>query len=83
VIPPAIAAAYAEAESHIEISEEVVLAVEALDGQSALPSCGAPLIRLADRLKVNEEMKKTIMLAGYLQDLGRKRAAHVRIVGAA
>src|SRR5271157_2809644 len=77
VIPPAIAAAYAEAESHIEIPEEVVLAVEALDG--AVGHCRVVALlsyALADRLKLNEEMKKTIMLAGYLQDLGKEAVPH-------
>ena len=77
VIPPAIAAAYAEAESHIEIPEEVVLAVEALDG--AIGHCRVVALlsyALADRLKLNEEMKKTILLAGYLQDLGKEAVPH-------
>ena len=77
VIPPAIAAAYADAESHIEIPEKVVLAVEALDG--AVGHCRVVALlsyALADRLKVNEEMKKTIMLAGYLQDLGKQAVEH-------
>jgi HD-GYP domain-containing protein (c-di-GMP phosphodiesterase class II) len=77
VIPPAIAAAYAGAESHIEIPEEVVLAVEALDG--AIGHCRVVALlsyALADRLRVNEEMKKTILLAGYLQDLGKEAVPH-------
>jgi HD-GYP domain-containing protein (c-di-GMP phosphodiesterase class II) len=77
VIPPAIAAIYAGAESHIEIPEEVVLAVEALDG--AVGHCRVVALlsyALADRLKLNEELKKTIMLAGYLQDLGKEAVPH-------
>jgi len=77
VIPPAIAAIYAKAESHIEIPEEVVLAVEALDG--AVGHCRVVALlsyALADRLKLNEEMKKTIMLAGYLQDMGKEAVPH-------
>ena len=31
---------------------------------------------IADRLKLNEELKKTIMLAGYLQDLGKEAVPH-------
>jgi HD-GYP domain-containing protein (c-di-GMP phosphodiesterase class II)/class 3 adenylate cyclase len=77
VIPPAIAAAYADAASHIEIPEEVVLAVEALDG--AIGHCRVVALlsyALADRLKLNEDMKKTIMLAGYLQNLGKEAVPH-------
>lgn len=77
VIPPAIAEAYAEAESHIEIPGDVVLAVEGLDG--AIGHCRVVALlsyALADRLKLNEELKKTIMLAGYLQDLGKEAVPH-------
>jgi HD-GYP domain-containing protein (c-di-GMP phosphodiesterase class II) len=77
VIPPEVAATYAGAESHIEIPGEVVLAVEALDG--SIGHCRVVALlsyALADRLKLNEEMKKTIMLAGYLQDLGKEAVPH-------
>ncbi len=77
VIPPAIAAAYSAAESHIEIPEDVVLAVEALDG--AIGHCRVVALlsyALADRLKLNEELKKTVLLAGYLQDIGKEAVPH-------
>jgi HD-GYP domain-containing protein (c-di-GMP phosphodiesterase class II) len=77
VIPPAIATAYSAAQSHIEIPEEVVLAVEALDG--AIGHCRVVALlsyALADRLKLNEELKKTVLLAGYLQDLGKEAVPH-------
>ena len=77
VIPPAIAAAYSAAESHIEIPENVVLAVEALDG--AIGHCRVVALlsyALADRLKLNEELKKTVLLAGYLQDIGKEAVPH-------
>jgi adenylate cyclase len=77
VIPPAVAEAYVEAESHIEIPEDVVLAVEGLDG--AIGHCRVVALlsyAIADRLKLNEELKKTIMLAGYLQDLGKEAVPH-------
>jgi adenylate cyclase len=77
VIPPEIAAAYGEAESHIEIPEDVVLAVDALDGSVGHCRLVALLsYALADRLKLNEEMKKTILLAGYLQNLGKQAVPH-------
>jgi adenylate cyclase len=77
VIPAAIASTYGHALAHIEIPEDVVLAVEALDG--AIGHCKVVALlsyALADRLKVNEEMKKTILLAGYLQDLGKEAVPH-------
>ena len=77
VIPPAVAAAYAHAESYIEIPEDVVLAVEGLDG--AIGHCRVVALlsyALADRLNLNEELKKTILLAGYLQDLGKEAVPH-------
>ena len=77
VIPPAIAEAYAAAESHIEIPEDLVLAVEGLDG--SIGHCRVVALlsyALADRLKLNEELKKTILLAGYLQDLGKEAVPH-------
>jgi HD-GYP domain-containing protein (c-di-GMP phosphodiesterase class II)/class 3 adenylate cyclase len=77
VIPPALAAAYAEAESLIEIPEDVVMPVEALDG--SIGHCRVVALlsyAIADRLQLNEEMKKTIMLAGYLQDLGKEAVPH-------
>jgi HD-GYP domain-containing protein (c-di-GMP phosphodiesterase class II) len=73
----AVAEAYASAESHIEIPEDVVLAVEALDG--AVGHCRVVALlsyALADQLKLNEELKKTILLAGYLQDLGKEAVPH-------
>ncbi len=77
VIPPAVASAYSQAESHIEIPEDVVLAVEGLDG--AIGHCRVVALlsyAIAERLKLNEELKKTIMLAGYLQDLGKEAVPH-------
>ncbi len=77
VIPASIASTYSHAISHIEIPEDVVLAVECLDG--AIGHCKVVALlayALADRLRVNEEMKKTILLAGYLQDLGKEAVPH-------
>jgi HD-GYP domain-containing protein (c-di-GMP phosphodiesterase class II) len=77
VIPTTVAQAYGRAESHIEVPEDVVLAVEALDG--AVGHCRVVALlsyALADRLNLNEELKKTVMLAGYLQDLGKEAVPH-------
>jgi len=77
VIPAAIAAKYGEVESHFEIPHDALLAIEALDG--AVGHCrvvGLLSYAISDRLQLNEEMKKTILLAGYLQDLGKEAVPH-------
>jgi HD-GYP domain-containing protein (c-di-GMP phosphodiesterase class II) len=77
VIPPTVAAKYAEAESLIEVPPDVTLAIEALDG--AVGHCRVVALlsyAISDRLKLDEEMKKTILLAGYLQDLGKEAVPH-------
>jgi HD-GYP domain-containing protein (c-di-GMP phosphodiesterase class II) len=73
VIPPPVAAAYSAVASQIEVPEDVVLGVEALDGAVGHSRVVALLAyAIADRLKLNEELKKTILLAGYLEDLGKE-----------
>ncbi|MGA2984393.1 MAG: HD domain-containing phosphohydrolase [Terriglobia bacterium] len=77
VIPPAIAAKYGPAESLIEVPEDAVLAVEALDG--AVGHCRVVALlsyALADRLGLNPAMKQTILRAGYLQSLGKEAVPH-------
>jgi HD-GYP domain-containing protein (c-di-GMP phosphodiesterase class II) len=77
VIPPAVAAKYGELESLLEVPPDVMLAIEALDG--AIGHCRVVALlsyALADRLKLKEELKKTILLAGYLQDLGKESVPH-------
>ncbi len=77
VIPPAVAAKYRPAESFIEVPEDVVLPIEALDG--AVGHCRVVALlsyAIADRLGLNEAMKKTIMRAGYLQNLGKEAVPH-------
>lgn len=77
VIPPAIAEKYREAQAHIEIPEDLVLAVEALDGSVGHSRVVALLsYAIADHLHLNEDLKKTIMQAGYLQDIGKEAVPH-------
>jgi HD-GYP domain-containing protein (c-di-GMP phosphodiesterase class II)/class 3 adenylate cyclase len=77
VIPPAVAAKYRPAESFIEVPEDVVLAVEALDGSVGHGRVAALLsYAIADRLGLNEGMKKTILRAGYLQNIGKEAVSH-------
>jgi len=77
VIIPAVAAKYGPAESFIEIPEDVVLAVEALEG--AVGHCRVVALlsyALADRLGLNPAMKETILRAGYLENLGKQAVPH-------
>lgn len=77
VIPPAVSAKYSPAESFIEVPEEVVLAVEALDG--AVGHCRVVALlsyAMADRLGLDPAMKVTILRAGYLQTLGKEAVPH-------
>jgi HD-GYP domain-containing protein (c-di-GMP phosphodiesterase class II) len=77
VIPPDIAQKYSEAQAHIEIPEDLVLAVEALDGSVGHSRLTALLsYAIADRLRLNEDLKKTILQAGYLQDIGKEAVPH-------
>lgn len=77
VIPPAVAAQYGPAEAFLEIPEDVVLVAEALDG--AVGHCRVVALlsyALADRLELNPAMKKIILQAGYLQNLGKEAVPH-------
>ncbi len=77
VIPPALSAKYADAQSLIDIPFDVVQAIEALDG--AVGHCRVVALlsyALSDHLKLNDELKKTILLAGYLQNLGKEAVPH-------
>jgi len=77
VIPPKLAEKYGRAEALIEVPEEPVLAVEALDGSVGHSRVVALLsYALADHLRVNEELKKTILQAGYVQDSGKEAVPH-------
>lgn len=77
VIPPALAEKYQPLEAQIEVPEEVVQSVEALDGSIGHARVVALLsYAIADRLKLNEDLKKKILEAGYLQDIGKEAVPH-------
>ncbi|MDR3675690.1 MAG: adenylate/guanylate cyclase domain-containing protein [Acidobacteriota bacterium] len=77
VIPPALAAKYRSVESLIEVPEDPVLAVEALDGSVGHSRVVALLsYAMADRLGLNDGMKKAILCAGYLQNIGKEAVPH-------
>jgi HD-GYP domain-containing protein (c-di-GMP phosphodiesterase class II) len=74
VIPLAVAEKYSPAaEALVEIPEDTVLAVEALDGSVGHCRVVALLsYAIADRMGLNPALKVTIMRAGYLQNLGKE-----------
>jgi len=77
VIPPAVAAKYRAAESFIDVPEEAVLPIEALDG--AVGHCRVVALlsyAIADHLGLEEKTKRIIMRAGYLQNIGKEAVSH-------
>ncbi len=77
VIPPALAEKYRHAEAHIEVPEDVVLSVEALDGSVGNARVVALLaFALADHLNLNDELKRIVLQAGYVQDIGKEAVPH-------
>jgi len=77
VIPPALAEKYRHIESHIEVPEDVVMSVEALDGSVGNGRVVALLsFAIADQMKVNDDLKRIILQAGYLQDIGKEAVPH-------
>jgi len=72
LIPPAIATKYRVAETFLDVPEVVPLSVETLDGTLGHSRVVALLsYALADRLGLDEETKKIILRAGYLQGIGK------------
>jgi HD-GYP domain-containing protein (c-di-GMP phosphodiesterase class II) len=76
-IPSELAARYPSLAEGIEVPEDTVLGVEALDGSVGHARVTALVsYALADHLNLNEELKKTVFEAGYLQDLGKEAVPH-------
>ncbi|MBI4165363.1 MAG: HD domain-containing protein, partial [Acidobacteria bacterium] len=77
VIPARLAQRYGPMQSAVGIREEIVLAVEGLDGSIGHARCVALLsYALADYLKLGEDLKKTILVAGFTQNLGKEAVPH-------
>ncbi len=77
IIPRAVSERYGDVEAAMKVPEDLVLAVESLDG-----SIGRGLLvgmlsyALADRLNLNEDLKLNIRQAGVLQDIGKEAVPH-------
>lgn len=77
VIPPRLAEKYGPARSMVGMPEDLLLAVEGLDGSVGHSRCvGLLSYALADHLKLNEDLKKTVLMAGYAQNLGKEAVPH-------
>ncbi len=77
VIPLALVAQYCHLLAEIQVPEDVVLAVEALDGSVGNSAMTALLsYAVADRLDLNEDLKKVILHGGYVQDIGKEAIPH-------
>ncbi len=77
VIPANLAAKYQGIEKILEVPEEVVLGVEALDGSIGHSRVVALLsYALADHMGLTEDLKRSVLLAGYLQDIGKEAVPH-------
>lgn len=77
VIPMAISEQYLEVEASIKAPFDLMLAVESLDGSIGRGMLvGMLSYVIADRLKLNEDLKKNILQAGFLQDLGKEAIPH-------
>jgi HD-GYP domain-containing protein (c-di-GMP phosphodiesterase class II) len=76
-IPKSLSEKYQEMEAQIEVPEELVTPIEALDGSIGHSKVVALLsYAVADYMKLNEELKKAILQAGYLQDIGKEAVPH-------
>jgi adenylate cyclase len=77
IIPPSLVAKYRDIEAGIKAPFDAILAVESLDG-----SIGRGLLTgmlsyaIADHMKLNEDLKRTILQAGLLQDMGKEAVPH-------
>jgi HD-GYP domain-containing protein (c-di-GMP phosphodiesterase class II) len=77
VIPLRLAEKYLAMQSLIEVPEDLILSVEALDGSVGHSLCVALLAyALADHLGLTDDAKSTVLRAGYTQNLGKEAVPH-------
>jgi adenylate cyclase len=77
IIPASWADKHRHIEAHIEVPEDLVMAVEALDGSVGHARVVALLsYAIADQMKLNDDLKKVILQAGYVQDIGKEAVPH-------
>ncbi len=77
VIPQTISEQYRGVEAAIKAPFDLVLAVESLDGSIGRGRLvGMLAYALADHLNLNEDLKANILMAGFLQDIGKEAIPH-------
>ena len=77
IVPTSLSVRYSDIEAAIKAPFDLILSVESLDG-----SVGRGLLvgmlsyAIADHLQLNEDLKKNILQAGLLQDIGKEAIPH-------
>ncbi len=76
-IPEEFYKKYRQLEEQIEIPEDIMLPVEALDGTIGHSKMVAIIsYAIADSLGLSEQEKKNILIAGFLEDIGKQIIPH-------
>jgi HD-GYP domain-containing protein (c-di-GMP phosphodiesterase class II) len=76
-LPAKFAERYASVENLIGIPAELILPIEAIDGSIGHSRVVAVLsYAMAETLGLSEEQKKDVLMAGYIQDIGKKLIPH-------
>lgn len=77
VIPSSLSSQYGEIETNFKAPFDLVLSVESLDGSIGRGVLvGMLSYAIADRMHLNEDLKKIILQAGFLQDIGKEAIPH-------
>jgi HD-GYP domain-containing protein (c-di-GMP phosphodiesterase class II) len=77
IIPPYLSEKYKHLDESHDIPVDLVLSAETLDGSIGHGQLVALLsYAIAEQMNLNEELKKTIFKAGYLQDIGKQAIPH-------
>jgi adenylate cyclase len=77
VIPMRISSQYKDIEAGIKAPFDLMLSIESLDGSIGRGRLvGMLSYVIADHLQLNEDLKRTILQAGFLQDIGKEAIPH-------
>jgi len=77
VIPSSLSSQYKEIETNFKAPFDLVLSIESLDGSIGRGVLvGMLSYVIADRMHLNEDLKKIVLQAGFLQDIGKEAIPH-------
>ncbi len=77
IIPPSLSAKYKAIEKYIEVPEDLILSIESLDASIGHGFfVGALSYAIADKMNLDDNLKKTILQAGYMQAIGKEAVPH-------